>query len=197
MTYNINSSLAVVAIGSSAGGLKALQLFVASLSANANVSYIVAQHLSPKHESAMVALLAEHSSLEVVSAEDEMVILANTIYVCPENSNIEVVDDQIRLSPPKPSQVAIPNINFLLASVAVYYGKKSVGMILSGVGSDGAQGMKLIKSNGGVTIVHDPDHAQYNGMPNAAISATIIDHVLRPDEVHSVLTQWSSHEHRQ
>ena len=61
---------------------------------------------------------------------------------------------------------------------------------MSGVGSDGAQGMKLIKSNGGVTMVHDPDHAQYNGMPNAAIAATEIDHVLTPDTVYSVLVDW-------
>ena len=187
MTATKKSTQILVAIGSSAGGLKALQTFVASLSTTHLISYIVAQHLLPSHESSMVPLLAKHTDLNVVTAADDLQIVANTIYVCPANYNIEVDDNQIRLRPPLAHQKAIPSINFLLASVAVHYRQQSVGIILTGVGSDGAQGMKLIKSYGGVTMVHDPNHAQYNGMPNAAIAATDIDHLITPESVYSVL----------
>ena len=173
----------IIGIGSSAGGLKALQVLVSQLTSDFNFSYIIAQHLSPNHQSNMVKLLAKHSNLNVISAVDDIRIEKNRIYVCPENCNITVQDGRLKLSEPDENQSAIPNINKLLCSLATMSGAKSIGVIFSGVGSDGAIGMMAIKQAGGKTIIQSPEQAQYDGMPKAALAQVDIDYSVNTEEL--------------
>ena len=178
----------IIGIGASAGGLKALQAFVSGLQPCEHCCFLVAQHLSANHTSNMVGLLAKYSAIPVVTATDGTLLAANTIYVCPENTNMSIDDGCIRLTNPESDQHAIPSINVLFQSLATEFQDKAVGVILTGVGSDGAEGLNCIKANRGITVVQDPQSAQYDGMVKASLTATEIDHISSPQKIGKLLS---------
>ncbi|SMP87335.1 Methylase of chemotaxis methyl-accepting proteins [Epsilonproteobacteria bacterium SCGC AD-311-C15] len=183
------NDIIVIGIGASAGGLEALQAFIQNLPASSNMAYIIAQHLSPTYKSLMVELLAKGTELEVLAATHGLTIKANTIYVCPPNENIFVEDDMILLSKPKSNiHGPKPSVDLFFESLAENKKEKSVGIILSGTGSDGSRGVRAIKASGGFTIVQDPQTAKYDGMPNSAINTGTIDLILTADKMGSELT---------
>lgn len=175
-------SLTIVGVGASAGGLEALTLFVKGLPRQNRASYIVAQHLSPTHKTMLVDLLARDTELVVKDAVHGEILEEDVIYITPPNKNIEITEfDAIKLSDPdQNSFLPKPSVNQLLFSIAHYKKDKGIGIILSGTGSDGAQGMRAINTEGGITIVQDPKTAKYDGMPVAAINGSVIDIVLEP-----------------
>ena len=184
------NDIVVIGIGASAGGLEALQAFIQNLPASSNMAYIIAQHLSPTYKSLMVELLAKGTELEVLAATDGLIIKANTIYVCPPNENIFVEDDIILLSKPRSNiHGPKPSVDLFFESLAENKKEKSVGIILSGTGSDGSRGVRAIKASGGFTIVQDPQTAKYDGMPNSAINTGTIDLVLTADKMGPELTE--------
>lgn len=177
--------LTVVGIGASAGGLEALQAMVSNLPSDTNISFIVAQHLSPSYKSMMVDLLEKDSTIPIFAAEDGTVLQPNTIYICPPNYNIELSPgDVIRLtSYPEIRHTPRPSVDMLFESIATVKGEHSIGVILSGTGSDGARGIRAIKGENGLGIVQDPNTAKYNGMPNAAINSGNVDLILPASEI--------------
>ena len=132
--------LIVVGIGSSAGGLEALQILLSKLSNDLNCSYIIAQHLSPTHRSMMVDLLARITNLPVIEVQNAMLIKAKTIYITPENTDIYVSNGKIYLKSIQNTYGPKPSVNYFFNSLSQAYGTKSIGIILSGTGSDGAFG---------------------------------------------------------
>jgi len=182
----------IIAIGASAGGLKALQSMVSGLTPDDGHCYVIAQHLSPDYESNMVNLLAKHTPISVVSATNGQRLEANTIYVCPENANIQCDNLNLHLTIPLAEQAAAPNINLLLHSLATVDDCKIIGVILSGVGTDGAEGLKFLKSYGGKTIIQDPESAQYDGMIQAAAVAADIDYIARAENIGAILNKLRS-----
>ena len=132
--------LIVVGIGSSAGGLEALQILLSKLSNDLNCSYIIAQHLSPTHRSMMVDLLARITNLPVIEVQNAMLIKAKTIYMTPENTDIYVSNGKIYLKSIQNTYGPKPSVNYFFNSLSQAYGTKSIGIILSGTGSDGAFG---------------------------------------------------------
>jgi two-component system CheB/CheR fusion protein len=179
------SELIIVGIGASAGGLEALTLLAQNLPERNNTAYIVAQHLSPTHKTMLVELLTRECKLTIVDAENGKSLQADTIYITPPNHNIEInAENKIVLSAieahsfePKPS------VNKLFNSLAHHKKEKAIGIILSGTGSDGTNGMKLINAEGGITIVQTPKTAKYAGMPQSAINGASIDIVLEPEAI--------------
>ena len=172
--------LIIVGIGASAGGLEALQGFVKNLPKDKNIAYVLAQHLSPTYKSIMVDLLLKDSTINIVEAHNYQKIEANTMYICPPNKNI-VVEENNTLLIVDPKQLTYgpkPSINILFESIANTKGSKSIGIILSGTGSDGSRGIRAIKAEGGFTIVQQPQNAKYDGMPNSAINTGNIDLIL-------------------
>ncbi|MAC84308.1 MAG: hypothetical protein CL624_09255 [Arcobacter sp.] len=109
-----NDEVAIVGIGASAGGLEALQSFVKNLPSDSNISYIIAQHLSPTYKSMMVELLRKESKVKILEARDGIIAEANTAYICPPNKNITITDNIMHLSEP---------------SVATYSPKPSVDLL--------------------------------------------------------------------
>ncbi|MDP1524580.1 MAG: EAL domain-containing protein [Rhodocyclaceae bacterium] len=172
-----------VGIGASAGGLEALRPFVANLPAHANMTYIVAQHMSPDHRSLMVELLARETQLTVLEASHNVPPQADTIYVAPPNSDVTVANGRLRISKPTNTIGPKPSVDRFFMSLAEDQEDRAIGIILSGTGSDGSHGIKAIKAAGGICIAQEPKSAKYNSMPNAAIRAGGTDLVLPPPEI--------------
>ncbi|MCB1906141.1 MAG: EAL domain-containing protein [Rhodocyclaceae bacterium] len=183
-----DNSLFYVGIGASAGGLEALRPFVAALPDHANMTYLVAQHMSPAHRSMMVELLARETGLRVEEASNHRVPKADTIYVAPPNADLTVVKGKLRISKPTNTIGPRPSVDRFLISLADDQEDRAIGIILSGTGSDGARGIKAIKAAGGISIAQEPKSAKYDSMPTAAIRAGGADLVLPPQEIANQLS---------
>lgn len=179
----VPKDLVVVGIGSSAGGLEALQVMLSKLSDNLNCSYIIAQHLSPTHRSMMVELLSRITNIPVIEVQNGMVIKTKTIYMTPENTDIFVSNGRIYLKSIEHTYGPKPSVNYFFNSLAQTYGSKSIGVILSGTGSDGAFGIRAIKAAGGITIAQSPQSAKYDGMPVSAINTGKVDIVASIENI--------------
>lgn len=188
---NSKSSICLVVVGASAGGLEALRELFSNISKIRNFAFVVAQHLSPKHESMLVNLLKSQLDNKVVAAKDDQQIVGGFAYITPPNAQIKVVEDRIKLSKPDESlQKPKPSVDDLLSSMAENtFFKRKVAIILSGTGSDGAVGLKALKAAGGYIIAQDPDSAKYDGMPRAAIQTELVDSILTPWKMGDLLAK--------
>jgi two-component system CheB/CheR fusion protein len=171
----------VVGIGSSAGGLEALQIVLRHLPIGQKVSYLIAQHVSPHHRSLMAELLDKETSLAVLPAVDGAQILPDHVYVTPPNADITISGDRIRLSTPLEGHGPRPSVDGMFLSLASQWGSSAVAVLLSGTGDDGTYGMREVHAAGGLTIAQDPESAKYPAMPAAAIRAGVTDLVLAPE----------------
>lgn len=171
-------------IGSSAGGLEAMRELVAALPMDVPASYVMLQHMSPSYKSVMTELVARQTQLEVEKVTDGVVLRRNVIYITPPNNDIIIADGKLRLlpssvEPPAPK----PSINRFLMSLAESYGENAMSIILSGTGSDGANGLQAVHEAGGITITQDNDSAKYDGMPRAAVQTGCVDLVMEPEDI--------------
>lgn len=176
------STVVFVGIGASAGGLEALRLFVGALTPDNGMVYVVAQHLSPQYRSMMADLLGRETSLKVLEITDGMTPIVDCVHVAPPNGNVLLDQGQLRIRPSTNDIGPRPSVDLLLTSLATEVGRNSVGIILSGTGSDGSHGMRAINAAGGICIAQKPETAKYDGMPQSAINAGA-DLVLAPDEI--------------
>ena len=178
----------LVGIGASAGGLEALKALLSSLPASPPLACVVVQHLSPDYPSHLVEVLAPVTSLRVRDLRDGLTPEAGTIYVAPPGCTVLLEDGQLRSHIVHDATHPKPSINRFFDSLATENGDASVGIILSGTGSDGADGMQRIKAAGGVTVVQDPGTARYKNMPKAALDVGV-DLVLPPEEIGPALAK--------
>lgn len=167
----------VVGVAASAGGLDSIRELLGALQPDANLALIIAQHLSPNHRSVLTDLLSQASALEVLTAEDGQSITAGKVYVTPSNRDITVSQGHIRLQPPPDRVMPKPSADRLLRSLASDYPESCAAVVLSGTGSDGAAGVRAIKTAGGAAFVHEPGYATYDGMPRAALETGCADPV--------------------
>lgn len=174
----MKNELVVVGIGSSAGGLEALQNMLSTLPDIDNCAYVIAQHLSPTHKSMMVELLARSTNHPVLEVKNGLLIKPKTIYMTPENTDIFVKDNKLYLKTIEQSFGPKPSINYFFSSLAQSFNERAIGVILSGTGSDGAHGIRAIKAQGGITIAQSPATAKYDGMPLSAINTGKVDLVV-------------------
>jgi two-component system, chemotaxis family, CheB/CheR fusion protein len=177
-TPNTSGECPIVGIGASAGGLDALTKLVSALPDNADMAYILVQHLDPTHKSLMAELLGEHTSMPVSQATDGSVITSNHIYVIPAGSYLSVAKNMLHLSIPNAPHGARMPVNFLFESMAKDCGNRAIAIVLSGTGADGTQGAKAVKASGGFVIAQDPAESEYDGMPQSAIASGSVDAVL-------------------
>ena len=179
--------LIIVGIGASAGGLEALKVLISALPASDNICYVVAQHLSPTHNSLLTELLAPVTKLSVRDLRDGQELASKCIFITPPDRDVEYSDGVLRLSPPKPGVGPKPSVDRLLTSLADRAGDHAVAIILSGTGSDGALGVRAVKAAGGVVLVQSPEDAKYDGMPRSAIQTGCVDLVMTPDAMGETL----------
>jgi two-component system CheB/CheR fusion protein len=183
---NADSDLYLVAVGASAGGLDALQELLANIPDRIvkQVSFIVAQHVSPTHKSMLVQLLGRQTRLSVTDARENLFPQAGYVYVTPPDSEIYFKNGHMRLRKPVNAIGPKPSVDVLLESLCVdSQARKMIGIILSGTGSDGAEGFRLLKKAGGFLIAQEPQTARYDGMPIAAINTGAADSVVAPEKM--------------
>jgi two-component system, chemotaxis family, CheB/CheR fusion protein len=177
-------------IGASAGGLEALRGFVRNLPLHTQATYILAQHMAPQHKSMLTEIIGRDIEISVQDVTDKLKPLANVIYITPPNRNLVVEGDMLRLiDPSKEPAAPKPSVDVFFSSLAKAKGSASVGIILSGTGSDGAKGIREIKTAGGITIAQDELTAKYTGMPLAALDTGCVDLVMSPEEMGAQITK--------
>lgn len=192
----MNSDYEAIVIGVSAGGLEALRIILPSLPKNFHLPIIVVQHMHPYSANFLVNYLDEKCQLTVKEVDEKEYIKAGKIYIAPPNYHIMVEEDRsFSLSITEPINHARPSIDVLFETAADAYGSKLIGIILTGGNSDGSQGLKKIKEKGGLTIVQDPETAEVDFMPRAAIATTKVDHVLPLKEIGPFLMSIEPVEH--
>ncbi|HEY9526549.1 MAG TPA: chemotaxis protein CheB, partial [Anaerolineales bacterium] len=172
-----NDEITVVGIGASAGGLKALEEFFQALPGSTGMAFVVITHLHPEHESHMAELLQRHTQMPVQQVNGLMSVENDHVYVIPPNRRLVMQDSQIDIAEFKEPRGQRAPVDYFFRSLARGH-PNSVGIILSGGGTDGAVGVKAIKEEGGLLMVQHPDEAEYNSMPTAAIATGLADVVL-------------------
>ena len=168
----------VVGIGASAGGLRAFQEFLDGMPADAGLALVILSHLEPTRESHLPAILARSTPMPVVEALDGVEVSPGHVYVIPPGRFLRIADGRLRLADPVPTGAVKLPIDYFLRSLAEDCQELSIGVILSGAGSDGAQGLRAIREVGGMGIAQDPATAEHDSMPRAAIATGLVDHVL-------------------
>jgi two-component system, chemotaxis family, protein-glutamate methylesterase/glutaminase len=168
----------IVVIGTSLGGLMALETVLGALPARFPVPVVVVQHRNKNSDSTLTGLLRRHTALKVYDAEDKMPLEPGAVYIGPPSYHTLVEDGYVALSCDAPVLYARPSIDVLFESAAEAYGRGTVGVIMTGASSDGAHGIAAIKRRGGVAIAQDPTTAEAPAMPAAAIAAAKVDFVL-------------------
>jgi two-component system CheB/CheR fusion protein len=170
----------IVGLGASAGGLEPLQQFLAGVPAGSGLSYVVVQHMDPKHKALLAELLQRATSMPVREAVNAQRIEPDAVYVIPPNSELTVQGGALHLALPlQPRGQRLP-IDVFFSSLARELGPRAVGVVLSGMGSDGTQGLEAISSQGGLTLAQQPDSAQFDSMPKSAIASACVDIVALP-----------------
>ncbi len=182
-----------VGVGASAGGLEALEQFFKNMPSDSGLSFVVVQHLSPDYKSLMVELLSKHTMMQVLRAEDGMKVEPNCIYLIPPKKNMTVFHGTLFLTDQKHNHVINLPIDIFFRSLAEDYGDKSVGVILSGTGSDGTLGIRAIKGIGGMVMAQDDHSAKFDGMPRSAIATGMVDYVLPADQMPEELLKYIKH----
>jgi two-component system, chemotaxis family, protein-glutamate methylesterase/glutaminase len=180
----------VVVIGASWGGLKAIEQLLAGLPEDFPVPIVIAQHRDIDSEDQLLGkLLARHTPLRVVDADDKAPLAPGTVLLSPPGYHVLVTDGCVELSVDEPVQFARPSIDVLFDSAADTYGSRVLGVLLTGANADGADGLAQIARRGGRTIVQDPETAERPEMPRAALAKVRPDHVADLDEVARLLRE--------
>lgn len=183
----------VVGVGASAGGLDAYKRLLYELPGDAGVAFVLVQHLDPTHESLMVELLSRHTSMRVLQIEDGTSIRPNHVYMIPPNKFVRIRGNQLYLEPPVTNRGVRLPIDSFFRSLAADRKERAICVVLSGTGSDGADGVREVKAEGGMTVVQKPETAEYDGMPRSAISTEAVDYVLPLEEMADVIVRYAKH----
>jgi hypothetical protein len=181
----------IVGIGASAGGLEALEQFMANVPADSGVAFIVIQHLDPNRPGVMPELLQRVTPMKVVQADDGMQVQPNCVYVIPPNKDMSILHGTLHLLAPLEARGLRLPIDYFFRALADDRGDRAIGVILSGMGSDGTLGLKAIKEKAGMVLVQDPISAKFDGMPSSAIHTGLADIVAAAEALPTrLLAAW-------
>lgn len=173
----------IVGIGTSAGGFLALEQFFTNMPPANGMAFVVIQHLNPDHKGILPELLQRSTSMKVVQATNRIRVEPDSVYVIPPGKNISLINGKLHLSKPDEARGLRLPVDYFFTSLAKERKDKSIGIILSGMGSDGSEGVKAIKNQNGLVLVQEPGHAKFDDMPRAAIAAVKTDAVARAMEL--------------
>ncbi|KUI39339.1 chemotaxis protein CheB [Mycobacterium sp. GA-2829] len=179
----------VVAVGASAGGVEALTSFAAGLPEDLPYAVLVVLHMPPNAPSVLPRILDRAGRLPAVAAVDSAELEAGRIYVGVPNRHLMVRDHRIMLSEGPTENMNRPAVNTLFRSVAVTFGPRAIGVVMSGVLDDGALGSGAIRSRGGVTVAQSPSDALFTAMPQNALRAGVIQHQAAAADIGALLTK--------
>ena len=183
----------IVGIGASAGGLEALEQFLRHVPENSGMAFVIVQHLDPTHKGIMPELLQRTTGMEVFQVRDRMKVKPNCVYVIPPNKDMSILHGVLHLfEPTAPRGLRLP-IDFFLRSLAEDRQEHSIGVILSGMGSDGTMGLRAIKEKAGVALVQEPASAKFDSMPRSAINAGLADLVAPAEDLPGKIIDYLRH----
>ncbi|MEU8222476.1 chemotaxis protein CheB [Kribbella sp. NPDC048915] len=178
----------MVAVASSAGGIRALSQLLGALPSSFPVPIVVVQHLDPRHETVIADVLGRRSLMPVQLAQPGEQAQPGTVYIAPPDRHLLVGSGgELTLTTSELVHFVRPSADLLFESVAGAYGARAIACVLTGAGSDGAMGASAIRSRGGTVIAEDPESAEFRGMPDAAVGTGSVDFVLPLDEIADVL----------
>ncbi|MFA4985964.1 MAG: chemotaxis protein CheB [Candidatus Brocadiia bacterium] len=190
-----NGGFPVVGIGASAGGLAAFEAFFAGMPADSDpgMAFVLVQHLAPDHKSILTELVRKYTRMQVFEVEDGMEVKPNCAYIIPPNHDMAFLNGTLQLmEPAAPRGQRLP-IDFFFRSLAQDQNEHAICIVLSGTGSDGTQGVRAIKAEGGMVMAQNPDSTEYDGMPRSAIATGLVDYVLPPREMAAQLISYIAH----
>ncbi|MBV9290225.1 MAG: chemotaxis protein CheB, partial [Hyphomicrobiales bacterium] len=173
---------ATVGIGTSAGGVRALQMFFESLPEDVNAAFVVVVHLDPAHQSELPSIIAARTKMPVAQVTGRVQLEPRRVYVIPPNRQLLVSDQHLAVAEFDEPRWQRAPIDLFFRSLAAQRGD-DFAIVLSGAGSDGAVGIKAVKEAGGIILVQEPEEAEYGSMPRAAVATGLADFVLPVREI--------------
>jgi two-component system, chemotaxis family, CheB/CheR fusion protein len=173
----------VVGVGASAGGLEAFKRLIKAIPEHSGIAYILVQHLEPSHESMLVDILQKITRIPVQEITNNVRVEPDHLYVIPSNRLLTANDGRLELNPRPPKKEKNMPIDVFFASLAEVHRGQAIGVVLSGTATDGTLGLKAIKEHGGFTFAQDQQSAAFDGMPQSAIDAGVVDFILVPEDI--------------
>jgi two-component system chemotaxis response regulator CheB len=177
----------LIVIGTSWGGLQAIEILLSGLPKDFPLAIAIAQHRQRNAGDLLCDLLQRHSVLPVLEVEDKVAIAPGYVYLAPADYHLLVEPGNFALSIEAPVLYSRPSIDLLFESAADAYTDRAIGVILTGANKDGSQGLATLKRRGGLAIVQEPSEAESSSMPTAAIAATQVDYILPLTKISSCL----------
>jgi len=185
------SPMPIVGMGASAGGLDALRKFFRALPGDSGMAFVVVLHLAPDYESNLASILGQDTDMSVVSAEEGMEVEANHVYVIPPGRRLEIQDGELHVMKSE-GRHDVSTIDRFFRTLAEDQNGNAAAVILSGTGTDGTVGIREIKEQAGVTMAQSPEEAEYDSMPQSAITTGLIDLSLPVRELAEKLVEYRS-----
>jgi len=176
-------TFAIVGLGCSAGGLEATERFLAHVPVPCGMAFVVIQHLDPDHSSSLAELLQRVTPMPVVEATDGLTVSPDCVYVIPPNKELSLLNGKLQLAEPSERRGQRLLVDLFFRALASEQHDRAVGVILSGMGSDGVLGFRAIRESFGLTVAQDPATAKAASMPQSAISAGLVDIVAPPEQL--------------
>jgi two-component system CheB/CheR fusion protein len=183
----------IVGIGSSAGGLEALQKLFGAMSTDSGLGFVVATHLDPTHESHLTGLLSRCTKMPVVEIQSSVKVKPNHVYVIAPDQELTIREGVVHGNKPTAPRGHRHPVDSFFRSLAEDQGERAVGIVLSGTGTNGTLGLRFIKAEGGIVLAQEPQTAAFQGMPRSAIGTGVVDLVLPPDKMPEALLSLASH----
>ena len=173
----------IVGLGASAGGLETLEKFIAQIPADSGLAFVAVTHQHPGHISMLPELLRKYAQVRVLAATDGAVVEPNCFYLSSSEGYLAVFNGTLHIvEPDDPGVLRLP-IDYFFRSLADDRRKQAVGIVLSGTGTDGSEGLRAIKSAAGMTMAQEPESAKYSGMPSSAVGTGLVDYVLPVEQM--------------
>lgn len=183
----------VVAIGASAGGLEAFEHFFTHMPPDTGMAFVIVQHLDPSHKSILAELIRRYTRMEVSQVKDGVMVEPNSVYVIPPNSYMAILNGKLHLLEPTEVPGLRTPIDYFFRSLAEDQREKSICIVMSGTGTEGALGLRAVKGEGGMGMVQDPVTAKYDGMPQSAVATGMADFVLPVNRMPAQLIDYVDH----
>ena len=188
-----DTPIPIAGIGASAGGLEAITSLLSHLPSNTGIALVVVQHLDPTHPSALSEALKKATRMPVEEARNGVAVEKSHVYVIPPTADLGLLQGKIALVPRAGTPRPHMPIDYFFRALAAERGSGAIGIVLSGTASDGTEGLRALKAEGGITFAQDPRSAKFSSMPESAIAAGVVDYCLPPERIAEQLVRLSVH----
>jgi two-component system, chemotaxis family, CheB/CheR fusion protein len=189
------ASFPIVGIGASAGGLEALEQLLGHVPEASGMAFVIVQHLDPTRKGIMPELLSRGTRMKVYQVRDRMKVEPDSVYIIPPNKDMSILHGVLHLFDPEAPRGLRLAIDFFFRSLADDRQERSIGVVLSGMGTDGTLGLKAIKEKGGLVLVQEAASAKFAGMPQSAIGTGLADIIAPAADLPGRIIAYLQHAH--